>query len=311
MTLIEFLSLNITYGQKVNLKLSLPCYGKDKITSIVCFFSGFRNFAMKTKVVESNDIIPVFNKVAKNGKMKNEHLDLSTNLEYIKSISPMEDSPVILGADESAQMERVYANLNDSALVQVKGILKEMSVLFPGKKIHFGEKPYDSRRPVAYAYQRYGCDTGEVVAAGWKDGAPVFDLSLSSSFEEDQHEEDFHIDSVLRLRTILLESIENPVSSENKNNFFEPDTDSFETVPEINEEDFPALYQSGALDTLKANKWFESLDENEKATTFDSLKARYHTAVDEGSKESFIDFINDFWGSLEPYHKKLFLKKGE
>lgn len=151
MTLIEFLSLGIKQGQKVTLHLKDS--NKAGTVTVRAFFFGFRFEAYSSVAYKPEQIIPVFNKVAKNGKMLRAHIDQSTWPEYIEYIET-DDNAQTLDSDTACSLLNATENLEQAAKRQVRGILKEMNTLFPGKRILLGPDTYEVKKDQPLVFEK-------------------------------------------------------------------------------------------------------------------------------------------------------------
>lgn len=301
MTLIEFLSLGIKQGQKVTLHLKDS--NKAGTVTVRAFFFGFRFEAYSSVAYKPEQIIPVFNKVAKNGKMLRAHIDQSTWPEYIEYIE-MDDNARTLDSETAGSLLNATDNLEQAAQGQVYDILKEMNTLFPGKRIQLGPDTYEVN--VDY-YLKYGCDSGYAVNAGWADGAPVFGLSLSCEYVENAASGSFSVRWQEMLHA-LLEAIEYPaVDVEDKTeNFIDTDTATWKDIPLPDPKACPVLDACGCLHDLRANLWFESLSDEDKKKEFDNLHKQYLHETESDNTEEFARYLDTYWCSLKPKAKWLF-----
>lgn len=303
MTLIEFLSYGLTEGQKVTLQLSN--YYDDQVKPVTCFFAGFRNRYGRPKAHDQEDIIPVFHQMSANGRRLSKLTSEYTDLKYIRGVSAVDAPPESSGAEESRSIRSAVRNLEDAAFRQVKEILREMDMLFPGKKVFLDN---DFNPATCVRWNKHCCFKGYIKAAGWKDGEPVFDLSMEMDLEKGLTIRDFDVFSYQALRCQLLDAIAS--GSAEDDSFFDPSAQSYKDIPTVDPGRFPVLHGCGALDRLRSQMWFDSLSPEQKEKCFEPLRNRYERfAKDEAT--DFPSYVRSFWKTLSVRERMMFVKDGE
>lgn len=305
MTLIEFLSLDIKQGQKVTLHLKAP--HSDATEGIPAFFYGFRNYAYHGVAHGADEIIPVFNKVSSRGKKLRAHLDQSTWLDEIAYIEVQDGNDRPKTAEEASSLLSATENLEQAAQRQVHDILKEMSTLFPGKRILLGPDGYIVQ---ADYYLKYGCDSGYVDSAGWEDGAPAYGLSLSCEHVDRAATGSFRVLWQDMLHS-LLQAIEDPIVEDcDKKNFVDTDTMTWKDIPLPDPKTCPVLDACGSLHALRANLWFKGLSDRQKRREFDNQLRHYLRNGGSDDPGKAAAFIDSYWSGLKPKAKWLYVPDG-
>ena len=303
MTLIEFLSLGLKRGQKVTIHFKNTLRLKAVYPLVErAIFTGFRNYDYRETAHDAEDIVPMFNKISKNGKKLNAHIDQPTYLPFIESID-VDNSVPTLGSSDANSILNAVENLQNAAHEQVLAIIKEMGTLYPGKRIILGPDTYEVN---ADYYLKYGCDSGYIVSVGWDDcdKNAVFALSLSCQSVESATDGDFSVNWLDMLHSLLL-AIEYPVTDDEMpgKGFYNPDTDTWKDVRLPDEKDCPVLFGSGCLHALRANMWFETLDTEAKKQKFASLYDDYQKGLIpfEGDMTSaFLKGLDEQWCNMAP-----------
>ncbi len=304
MTLIEFLSLGLKRGQKVTIHFKNTLRLKAVYPLVErAIFTGFRNYDYRETARSEEDIVPMFNKISKNGKKLNAHIDQPTHLPFIESID-VDNSVPTLGSSDANSILNAVENLQNAAHEQVLAIIKEMGTLYPGKRIILGSDTYEVN---ADYYLKYGCDSGYIVNVGWDDcdKNAVFGLSLSCQSVESATDGDFSVNWLDMLHSLLL-AIEYPTTDDDMmpgKGFYDPDTDTWKDVRLPDEKDCPVLFGSGCLHALRANMWFETLDTETKKQRFAGYYEDYQKGLIpfEGDMTSaFLKGLDEQWCNMAP-----------
>lgn len=297
---MEFLSLGIGYGQRVTLTLK-DINGETR--SVDCHFAGFRFFMGRATCDSPGDIIPVFNATSKNGKMLNRHIYEHTKLDNIISIKTAEATGISSLPGNIPSLGRAVDNIEKTSRHFLEMVLKEMSVLFPGKKIRFD---MDDRRNAAVYYYKHDSDVPDITAVCFKDGKVRYELEGEYTNEQDVTDSEIDVFSYTRILETVLENIRRPYVPEGcEDNFFSPDEQSWKDIPDVDPDKQPYLHSTLVLEELKADLWFESLSDEEKEAQFNGLKNTYEHTVKEHpeNSRSFVQFINSDWERTEPRWK--------
>lgn len=307
MTLIEFLSLGLKHGQRVSLTVKDHFDGEKTVT---CHFSGFRIYAGRTKATKPDDIVPVFNITSGNGRMLNRHISENTWLDHIVSITPEDPSQTIpLTCEDVSGFVHTEYNIKACCKQTLSALLKEMSILFPGKKIYLDT---DKERIGAVHYFRHGEAAGDITAVKHDNGTIRYDLSMEYDNEKELPEDDIEVFSVPSLLRRVLDSIREPFFPEYEEDpFLDPGTLSWNDVPETDASTFTVLHRTKVLSELMANLWYASLSDGEKLAIFSGLRSRYEMMKAEKPETelSFPAFIDREWNVLNPDWKALTLKE--
>ena len=302
---MEFLSLGIGYGQRVTLTLRDMC---DNIKKVDCHFGGFRLFAGKTKVFSSRDVVPVFNVSSKNGRMLNKHIYESTMLENIIHVSVSERSLEDIDLSEDVRsLWNTSNNICSTCASVTRKILRDMSVLFPGKKVYID---MENERVGAVRYHKHGSDAVDIAALCYRDGHLLYDIESEYYNEKDVEDGLVDLFSEEQLLDCVLSNIRVPYVPEDCTDaFFNPEEQTWKDIPDVRREDMPELFGTYALQELRADQWFGSLTEEEKEKTFGSLRDRYARKTADGAAAglTFCGYIDFSWKKMKPTWKPITL----
>ena len=253
MTLAEFLSIGLKHGQKCKVTIQNPTDKKASVFEV--FFAGYRFYCNRTTGQTPDDIIPVFNEPTKNGKMSNKRF----RAEYcwlgnIVNIEPAESGQAYLTKREVGGLDRAAMNSDARCRANLYDIVREMSTLFPGKKILI----QPDIQVCAIDYTKHGCYACEIAAVYLDgDGQLVYDLGGNDYYAEAIPEKSVDpANSYAELLLSVLESIEDPVYG--KEAFIHEKT-PWDTIPDVDYDKTPALGAAKCLKALKHNRWFDSL----------------------------------------------------
>lgn len=307
MTLIEFLSLGLEAGQRVILTVN---DFSSNTHSVDCHFNGYRIFAGKTRAYSPKDIVPVFHFTSKNGKMLNKRIHEFTMLENIlqvdtssrsfKDYNLPEDLKSLMKADE---------NISTTCSNILMNVLKEMSILFPGKKVHFD---LESDRVGVVAYFMHFQEVMDVRALCYRDGHIRYDLTGENGSEDGLEDGEVDNFSIPYLLVTLLKNIRTPYVPERcEDNFFDPARQTWRDIPDTDSESTPYLHMVEALGELKADSWYASLSNEEKEKFFEEYRTQYESNKEEHPENTqpFWWFINVKWNTLETRWKLFHLNR--
>lgn len=266
MTLEQFLSYGLIPGCKYRVRLKT---GGGKHKDFILFFKGFRLFAGSQSVQHSHEVVPVFCEPTANGKMSRKHfVQYSTQVHDIVAIMSTEESEyAVINEYVASSMEFAYSNFKIRAAQQVRHIIDEMNLLFPGQVI-----PINPENTVAVEYgdthESYPalgfCMDGDGRACAVIEDETGAYVKMPLCFCE--------TGSPLRLLQVLIRSIENPYKTFKEKPHFNSivkytvdrhgewkcGTDH-DKLPVTNEGTMPVLSELETIEVLRANLWFAAL----------------------------------------------------
>ena len=310
MTLIEFLSYGLEKGQRMTLSFIPFC--SDRLEVVDCCFAGYRFYHGATHASQNDNIIPIFHKVNDKGEMSRFKIDDNPWLENIINVQPIGAPGDKTGLEESESIEKAVLLLRNRAKDQVSSLLSEMNDLFPGKKVYF-DIDYGAIGSV-FDRHDYGF-IGDIIAAGWKDGAPVFDVSGGGIVSEDVPL-DFVKADWTEVRSALLHSIMCPVSEKDAchacpENFVDPDKTDWKDIPKTDSKTHPILHSCEAVDWLRTELWYKNLSGDRKKKALDHWVKMYEEDATESRNETFDEYADKKWAKLEARWRKDILAGAE
>ena len=267
MKAIEFISLNLVAGDKVSLTYRKTASGTPKC--VTCFFDGYETVLGHISA-SPEWILPVFRECSKNGKMLSRRLP---SFPYFSDIVSVERVPqageavreVIDGAG-SESMFNAVRNIISRAEAQARELLREMDILFPGKKVYL----VSGYRPSVAA--------GTILAIRSDKGRILLDAYNDIETMEGLYEEQAPVTDWPMLLHCLHHSIENAPDvfetedPEDVADFFLCDGKGgvirHEDIPDVERGDLPVLHDSFITDLLKARLWLDSLGEDDLRELF-------------------------------------------
>ena len=267
MKAIEFISLNLKAGDKVSLTYRKTAGGTPMC--VTCFFDGYETIL--GQISNSPEwILPVFRECSKNGKMLSRRLP---SFPYFSDIVSVERVPqagevvqeVIDGAG-SESMFNAVRNIIRRAEAQARELLREMDILFPGKKVYL----VSGYRPSVAA--------GTILAIHSNKGRILVDAYNDIETMEGLDEEQAAVTDWPMLLHCLHHSIKNAPDvfetedPEDVPDFFLCDGEGgvirHEDIPDATHEDMPVLYDSFITDMLKARLWLDTVGEDDLRELF-------------------------------------------
>ena len=253
MTLIEFISIGLRYGQRC--KVTIGGQADQTPVTYELFFAGFRFFCGRTTGYGRDDIIPIFNEPAKNGKMSYRRFRQTYWLNTLLSVEPADSEKTYLNRRDIDGLDRAIQRCDAACRDKLNEIVNEMDGLFPGKKILIQQ----AIRPGAIYFDKNSCCSCLIDAVYVKDSKIVYDISDGYMTETTVPQNLVGIgtaDNHAGLLLAVIDSIEDPVFSDE--GFIREDT-PWTDIPDTDRKKTPALLAAGCLDKLKQNRWFDSL----------------------------------------------------
>lgn len=269
MKAIEFLSLNIEAGDKVS--LTYRKYTSRKPDTVVCFFDGYE-IVLGHTVNNPEWIIPVFRECSKNGKMLSKRLSPNPYFSDIVSVErvTVPGSPIreVIDPAGSESLFNAVCNITRRAEAQARELLREMDLLFPGKKVYLAS----GFRPAVTG--------GWILAVRYDKGGIVADIYNDIETNKDVNEQQAEITDWPTLLHCIHHSIENAPDvfetedAEDIPDFFLCDGKGsvlgHADIPDTQRGDFPLLDAGYVTDMLKARLWLDSLNDDRLPELFPS-----------------------------------------
>lgn len=277
MNLIEFLSCGPAYGKLYTVTSQTSVDDGPVVENL--YFGGFRLKFGKERVDCSQSIVPVFNLPKKDGGMSRKTRGFPLFLEFILSVEAAElsggvsDKATVASLDDASGLANAGWNIHSLAMNNLLRLMREMNVLFPGKKVYLDP---DFGCSVIQHF-KHGCFSCSIIAVGINGAGNkvTFDLSdyeCGDTFN-DVEEDECSIENSAYILHAVMESIAEPNFDEfddrfddeasGRNNFFvlpetDPENISDPTIPRT-----PMLFRSGIIAILKKNlrKYREGLEE--------------------------------------------------
>lgn len=312
MTLLEFLSHNLRFGDKV--ELTIKYYDRSQKT-ITAFFHGFRILDGR-HISIGNNLYPMFKKMNKNGKMSREYTDEYTSLETIKSITKLTEDATHFMPEELPSIQKCTYIKNHLAKKQITAICKELATLFPDKWIPLpssGELDcalWDEHGGIALAtgmnilrirYGKEGEKEGYLVCA-----AP--DYAEPNIYPSWRHDLEY---SPLALLRVLVQDIalegELPETAGEEGDCINFSALPWRTFP-LAGPGCPVLKNMGLLELLRYNLWWKSLSPQEKEAVFAFEKSSEdaNAFLSEFPDCTFADYCDNLWLESNSSSKRYF-----
>lgn len=256
---LELLTIGLTRGDKIELTYK-NWIGETQVTT--CYFGGYRNFMAQGRIDNEYDLVPIFYEEGKNGKMRNRRLDNAPYTDDIINIRVLEEKPC-LWENEFDDLYLAYRNLDERAFRIIKEIVSGINRLYPGKKIVLGE-----HRDGGYINYKYGADFANVTALYLNGkGELVIDYYTNGDNETGENYDELDIDSTSMLSTLSTAIREPNLENEDQmeENFINPEKTKWNEIPTLDPNTEPAANRlNHLLNILKANLWYQELEENRK-----------------------------------------------
>lgn len=259
MNLIQFLSTGPVHGKAYDVTIKRPY--EDKPETRRLFFAGYRLKYGAMLSGSDDDIVPVFTDPTKNGKMGRAHSS-HTWTDYIISITPVDGAEGVAattGLDDAFSLAEAGWGLRRLAENNLLRLMREMNVLFPGKKIRVSI----DRGCHVVQHFKHGCAACTILAVGLNEAGTsvTFDISDYECGEtyDDVEDEDFSIENYGHILHSVMASIADPAFDEYPDDedeagtyFVQPGTDP-ESLPCTTKELTPILHRTGLLTKLNEN----------------------------------------------------------
>lgn len=288
MTLLEFLSICQLEDISPMDKVTVTFKELNRTITKKCVYGGLR-YPHCNEMVNHPFILlaPVFLKSTRSGAGIGHAPSFRDIIEF-HSEDP--EAFTLLRPDEARSITRMADSLQEHCRMQAFSILKEMSVLFPGKKILFNPDGAPAGDMCDHDLHDHGCI--HAVKYDPAQGAIVYDFS---GFDYVQGTPFVEVVNWCELLDLLMEAVMDPVvitdsftgkvnEERMEDSFADPRSADWRVLPDPSEESAPVLHALGLIETLKANliarekglygtpKW-DSLYPEEKRHTY--YKARY------------------------------------
>lgn len=263
---LEFMALNLRHGAKVTL-----CLKHKPNEPIECYFKGYRTLGGKRVALDAKDLVPVFCKVAKNGSMSNTELFDFIDFGSIKSVTT-ENVPV-LSLDDIHPWDNAVYMAGQTAYNQIVCMMRELSTIFPGKRILLTE-PWNKGVNVVESHG--GLDSefpGTLLDIGIDENHNLSFTVDTGDHVETYPENHVYVNNYATLLVNLCGSFASPVVlQETVYGDFEITPEEYlqtglfthESLPKADRKLHPVLHKLGILELLRSNIWWESLDSKEK-----------------------------------------------
>lgn len=258
MKLIELLSAGLAYGKAYN--VTIQTYTDHTPVTERLYFGGFRLKNDSARVDNADSIVPVFMVPNEDGSMSRRvRSGLPTWLEFIVGIEPADlknglaDFPMPMDGEEAEALSNSVWNITKRTHNNILRLLREMDVLFPGKKIRL-----DPENPVcAVHYYRHGCESCTIEAVGLNAGKTdlVYDINYEcGDNESDVDDDNMGFENKAWLLSIVRDAIADPVFDEDGEDLtFITEGTKAEEIPDPDPEKTPFLYHSKIIERLKKN----------------------------------------------------------
>lgn len=294
MKAIEFLSLNLRAGDKVTLTYRKSAAREPD--TVVCFFDGYENI-LGHITPDPEWIMPVFRECSKNGKMLSKRL---APYPYFSDIIAVEHvtnpgHPVreVIDPAGSESLFNAVRNITRRAEAQARELLREMDLLFPGKKVYL----VSGFRPAVTG--------GWILAVRYDNGNLVADIYNDIETVKDVSEQQADITDWPMLLHCLHHSVENAPDvfetedAEDIPDFFLCDGSggvlTHADIPDTQRDDFTLLDAAYVTDMLKARLWLDSLGDDRLPELF---PVQYDAWKKTGGMVSFPVWLRATWRTL-------------
>lgn len=307
---LEFFAYNMQPGQMADVTVK---DGNGQKT-IRCYFYAFKSRYDYKIMNGTKDLIPVFvfpNK--KNGEM---------GKTYVKEIHSFDDILSIGFGDSWAPaitMNEIYGYVSGSyspeclAEIQIRNIVKEMSRLFPGKRIHIN----GPGTPAAVFESHGGIKTGatvNIISVGYDNQTGKYNVEVEGDCYNGIYDPD---NLTIKSYPILLEDIMTSVAypeeidRENKEDYIDLASIRYAAIPRVWPNNTPTLFKTMLIDELRCNKWWKTLSDGKKRRLFAVGEAQVNYAYTrKHGKEpnTFNEAIEDYWKDLDVNNKLIFME---